>query len=184
MELAMIIVAAYLVISALLCILLALKCRRNPVFSMPKSRAVYLILTYTWGLPMALTGLFTGAVLMIMGNRPVKYGWNICFEFEKISWGVSFGNVFISPKHNSEELKMHEHGHGIQNIYLGFFMPLVVSLPSAVRFWFREIREKKFRKKLKKEYDSIWFERSASISGKKFMSSLRWRNDGSDTNGR
>ena len=79
---------------------------------------------------------------------------------------------------------MHEHGHGIQNIYLGFFMPLVVSLPSAVRFWFREIREKKFRKKLKKEYDSIWFERSASISGKKFMSSLRWRNDGSDTNGR
>ncbi len=54
---------------------------------------------------------------------------------------------------------------------LGFFMPFIVSIPSAVRYWYREylVRD---GKKLSWElppYDSIWFEGWATALGTKYF---------------
>ena len=42
--------------------------------------------------------------------------WEWCFEIPNITWGLELGVFFIAPKGaNHEEIKQHEHGHGIQN---------------------------------------------------------------------
>lgn len=139
-------------------------------FKMPKSKILYYILSFTWGLPMTLLGSIVALCIIITGHKPVKYGWNYCFEFD-IDWGLELGIFFIAPKY-SIHTKNHEHGHGIQNIYLGIFTIGTVSIPSVIRFWYREIKEK-LGYKNKTTYDSIWFEGSATRSGDYFMNSIK-----------
>lgn len=139
-------------------------------FKMPKNKITYYILSCTWGLPMTLLGSIVALCLIITSHKPVKYGWNYCFEFD-IDWGLELGIFFIAPK-DSIHTKNHEHGHGIQNIYLGIFTIGTISIPSVIRFWYREIREK-LDYKNKTTYDSIWFEGSATRSGEYFMNSIK-----------
>lgn len=140
------------------------------IFKMPRNKVIYYILSFTWGLPMNLIGSIIALCLIIAGHKPVKYGWNYCFEFD-IDWGLELGIFFIAPR-DSIHTKNHEHGHGIQNIYLGIFTIGTISIPSVIRFWYREIREK-LGYKNKTTYDSIWFEGSASRSGDYFINSLK-----------
>lgn len=167
-----IIALSYCLISVALYFAMREKCKINPVFKAPKCRATYYILSFTWGLPMVLFGCLVALVLVVTGHKPKKYGWDWCFEFKGLGWGLELGIFFIAPAEECEHLKEHEHGHGIQNIYLGFFTPFVVSIPSAVRFWVREIKYNMGKKNLP-PYDSVWFEGSASASGKALMERLR-----------
>ena len=48
---------------------------------------------------------------------------------------------------------MHEFGHSFQNAILGPFMIFLVSIPSAIRYWYQTIRESKG--KTNKPYDSF-----------------------------
>ena len=105
----------------------------------------------------------------MIGYRPIKYGWGWCFEIPGINWGLNLGLFFIAPQDN-ERIRMHEHGHSIQNMYLGPFFPFAVSFPSVIRFWYRKILAK--RKKQIREYDSAWFEKSATASGYALISRL------------
>ena len=123
---------------------------------MPKSRFVYYLLSFTWGLPMNIVGAIVALVLTIAGRRAEKYGWNYMFRLP-INFGLELGIFFLAPKNASDHTKKHELGHSIQNVYLGPFTVGVVSAPSAVRFWFREIK-RKLGKKNTTTYDSIWFE--------------------------
>lgn len=168
------IIVGYVVISVILYFVMAVKCKRNPVFKAPRSPTVFYALSFTWGLPSILIGSVVAAVLFIAGNKSKKYGWEWYFELPNINWGLELGIFFIAPKGKGryEGLKMHEHGHGIQNIYLGIFNPLVVSLPSALRFWYRKFREA-IGKPCETEYDNVWFEGSASMSGHALMCRLR-----------
>ena len=172
MKLFLLILAGYACASVLLYLICRAKCAKNPVFNAPRHRATYYILSFTWGLPMTLFGCIVAVGFLITGHRPKRYGWDWCFEFKGLGWGLELGIFFIAPAEECEHLKEHEHGHGIQNIYLGFFTPFVVSIPSAVRFWVREIKYNMGKKTLP-PYDSVWFEGSASASGKALIERLK-----------
>ncbi len=163
----LIIIAAYALICLALYHIFRALCRRGFVFRAPRSRAIYYILSFTWGLPTTLAGFVIALALLVTGHRPERYGWNIRFRL-KINFGFSAGLVFVSPRTCADRLCAHEHGHSIQNIYLGPFMPGVVSLPSSARFHWRNIRTR-LKKTNARPYDSAWFEGSATRSGQAFM---------------
>ena len=164
------IVSGFAAVSVLLYISVRGICRKNPVFQAPSSRAAFYALSLTWGLPMVVFGGMVAVVLRLTGHKPVRFGWGWCFELPDIEWGLELGLFFIAPK-NDVNIKMHELGHGIQNIYLGIFTIPVIFIPSAIRFWYREIRLK-MNKPCRTGYDDIWFERSASASGKALIDKL------------
>jgi hypothetical protein len=122
---------------------------------------------------MVIVGVFAATFLRLKGYKPTKYGWLWCFEIPNLGWGVWLGLFFIAPA-GDEGVKRHEHGHGIQNIYLGIFEPVIVALPSAIRFWYRAIREK-LGKPSKAGYDDVWFEKSATQSGREFIKKTQTR---------
>ena len=163
--------AGYIITSVVLYFILRAKCKKNAVFRMPKSKCAFYILSLTWGLPSVVIGAVVALFVRLLGYRPKRYGWEWYFEIPNIDWGLELGLFFIAPR-EYEILRMHEHGHGIQNIYLGIFNPLVVFIPSAVRFWYRTIRAK-IGKPCKTYYDSIWYEHSATESGKEFIKQLK-----------
>lgn len=79
---------------------------------------------------------------------------------------MELGIFFIAPP-NSTHTKDHEFGHGVQNVYLGWFTPVVVSLPSVARFWWRKLKAR-LGKPITTGYDDIWFEGQATKTGEKF----------------
>ena len=87
------------------------------------------------------------------------------FEVGENWGGANLGVCFIKDKTESENNKNHEHGHGIQNCYLGFLMPFVVAIPSAIRYWYRELKYDRKGLPPKTPYDAIWFEHSATELG-------------------
>lgn len=107
------------------------------------SKPLFYILSVTWGCIMTTIGAIVALVLLILGYRPKK--WNYCYYFEVgENWGgIELGMFFITDKSSSIRTKNHEHGHGIQNCYLGVFMPFVVCIPSAARYWLREFKTQK-----------------------------------------
>ena len=144
--------------------------KKQMVFKAPKHAWVFYLLSFTWGLPMTLIGGLVALVLLIGGNKPTRFGWVWHFDFE-IDWGVSLGLVMLCPKGYSSalwSLRCHEHGHALQNIYLGPLFPLLVGIPSVIRFWVRELNTLRNHPP-KTDYDDIWFEGSATASGAAFM---------------
>lgn len=137
-------------------------------FNAPSNKILYYLLSFTWGLPMNIVGCLCALVFFIIGKRPKKHGWNYYFEFD-VDFGLELGIFFIAPTNGSEHLKNHEFGHSIQNIWLGIFTPFVVSIPSAVRFWIRELQRRIKPEKKLEPYDAIWFEATATSSGFHFM---------------
>ena len=95
--------------------------------------------------------------------------WHYCIWFEKCGnfGGFDLGPVFVTRRGASAHLKNHELGHAIQNCILGPFMPFVISLPSSVRYWYREFRYNRRGKKPPCAYESIWFEKWATELGEK-----------------
>ena len=132
-----------------------------------KYRWLYYLLQFTWGLPMNLIGAIVALILICFGKKAYRYGWNYCFELP-VDFGLELGIFFIAPINGSKYTKDHEHGHAIQNIYFGPFSIGMVSIPSALRFWVREIQYKMNRAP-NTGYDDIWFEGQATKTGTKFI---------------
>lgn len=67
------------------------------------------------------------------------------------------------------DIRQHESGHGLQNIMLGVLMPFLVSIPSMIRCWYRELIIRSGKKKYSDlpDYDAIWFEGWATRLGEK-----------------
>ena len=130
-------------------------------------KSVFYALSFTWGLPMTLTGLIVGFVLLCMGYKPTKFGYCYHFEVGEKWGGLSLGFIFITSRSPSDHTKKHEHGHALQNCYFGFLMPFIVNIPSGIRYWYRRLRTKMGLKNT--DYDSIWFERDATERGHKFF---------------
>ena len=132
------------------------------------NKRTFYILSFTWGLPLTLIGLIVAAVLLCKGKKPKK--WGACYYFEvdnKFMSGFNLGIIFLTGKNPSAHTRNHEHGHAIQNCYLGVFTPFVVHIPSAIRYWYRVIKTK-LGYKFTTSYYSIWFERTASELGNKY----------------
>ena len=104
---------------------------------------LFWVISCTWGSIMTLLGLLVSLGLIIGGSRPKKFGYGFYFEVGKNWGGLEMGPVFLVQENASINLKQHEAGHGIQNIWFGPLMPFLVSIPSAIRYWLREYGIKK-----------------------------------------
>lgn len=124
----------------------------------------------TWGIIMTLIGALVALVLIATGHKPKPlFGWYICFEVGSGWGGVSMGPFIIVAKNVLLHTKQHEAGHGLQNIMLGVFMPFVISIPSAIRYWYRAYKKSKGQAASLPDYDSIWFEGWATSLGVKYF---------------
>lgn len=108
----------------------------------------YWFVSCTWGIIITLLGLLVSLGMLISGHKPHKFGYGFYFEFGEGWGGLELGPVFIVSKDAAEVTKQHEAGHGYQNLWFGPFMPLLISIPSAIRYWHRrsfKTQTKKYR---------------------------------------
>ena len=135
------------------------------------NKFTFYLLSFTWGLPLNLVGAIVALAMIITGHKPQKWGYCYYFEVGENWGGLELGIFFLTNKNPSNHTKNHEHGHAIQNCYWGFLMPFVISIPSAIRYWYRIIRTKRGRRN-KTKYDSVWFESQASKWGTELINKL------------
>ena len=96
---------------------------------------------------MTLVGSFVALGLIVTGHKPYRFHYNIYFIIKSLhGCGTEFGPFFIVSEDckDSLHMKQHEAGHGLQNLWWGPLMPFVVCLPSAFRFWLRELKTQKY----------------------------------------
>lgn len=135
---------------------------------MIRSKSSFYLLSFTWGLPLTLIGCIVAIALIATGHKPKKWGYCYYFEIGDKWGGLEFGPFFLVNKNASKNIKNHELGHGHQNCLIGLAMIFVVCIPSAVRYWYRNIRNK-IGKPCTTGYYDVWFERQASDLGTEFM---------------
>lgn len=143
---------------------------------MIQDKKTFYLLSFTWGILLTLVGCIVSVALLILGYKPKKWGYCYYFEVGEHWGGLELGPFFLVDKSSSTLTKNHEHGHAFQNCKLGLAMPFVVSIPSALRYWFRRIAEKN-GKPCQSGYDEIWFEGEATKLGTEFM---EWYNKETD----
>lgn len=136
------------------------------------SKGLYYLLSFTWGLPLTLVGGLVALFLLIKGRRPSRFGWCLYFEVANDNWGgFNMGPIFLCERNPDWWTKKHEFGHSIQNCFWGPLMIFVITIPSAIRYWFRIIQEK-FGKTNLPPYDSIWFEGQATKLGEEYNAEI------------
>lgn len=150
--------------------------------------AVYWLIHMTWALPSFLVGAVVALALLLSWHRPYIFGFAVYFKVGFVHGsGCEFGPFFVISEDCSESTRMkcHEHGHGIQALWWGPLMLLVICVPSLIRFHYRNYKEKSTKKKkalLKitqkqyddwlstyPSYDDIWFEHQATELGLKYF---------------
>lgn len=138
-----------------------------------KIRFTYYLLNLTWGLPLTIIGYILLLLLLPFGK--VKKFLGVPYlEFKKQKgWGFSIGIVSFVTKNPSISLLEHEFGHSVQNAIFGPFTLFIISLPSVIRFHYRELKTMITNNLPKKPYDSIWFEKSATIIGMRYNQIIR-----------
>lgn len=141
-----------------------------------RNKVLFYVLSWTWGLLLNIVGAVVALVLIVAGKKPKKWGYCYYFEVGKHWGGMELGMFFLVNENPSVHIRNHELGHGLQNCYWGPLMPFVISIPSFVRYWYREIRTKMGLKN-KTKYDDIWFEGDATKRGTEFMT---WYNKETD----
>ena len=136
-----------------------------------KHRWLYYLLACTWGFIMTFLGVLITAVLgfgCALNCQRIQFfpfHWIYGIKVGPDYWGgFEMGLMFCRDfKSGDAYINNHEWGHGFQNALLGVLMPFIVSIPSCIRYWYQEIRERKGKDN--KPYDSIWFEDSATQCG-------------------
>lgn len=132
-------------------------------------KILYWIISLTWGGLMTFIGLIVALVLLVTGHKPYRFGYTFYFKVGKSWGGLELGGLFITDSNPSLHTLCHEHGHGLQNLWWGPLFPFVIGIPSAIRYWYREIKYYKKGKQPPTTYDSIWFEGQASRLGEKYF---------------
>lgn len=137
-----------------------------------KHRKLYYALACTWGIIMTVAGYIVSSVLYVVKlfvKDKVKITFKPYFWIYNISvgpdyWGgCELGLCFLRDQKTNGSLDAHEFGHTFQNCLLGPLFPFIVAIPSATRWWTRELNKdpnKKFA-----PYDSAWFEDAATQCG-------------------
>ena len=127
------------------------------------NKKLFYILSFTWGLPLTICGAVVALFLLATGHRPHRWGACRYFIVGKTYWGgLNLGPIFLTDKLDNKHTKCHEHGHAIQNCFLGpLILPLVIL--SATRYHVRARRA--CRGEVLKPYDAWWFEGQATRLG-------------------
>ena len=127
-------------------------------------KSIFYLLSFTWGIVLTIIGLAVAGVLLIARKKPKRWGHCWYFEVGKSWGGLELGPIFLTSKNPSRRTKNHEHGHAIQNCYWGPLFILVIWIPSALRYHYRNLRDK-LKLYNKTDYDAIWFEGQATNIG-------------------
>ena len=128
--------------------------------------------SFTWGVPVNVGGALISLFLLASGHEPHRFGRCIRFDIGKNWGGGSLGVFMFTCRNASKRLKEHEHGHSLQNCYYGPMMPLLVNVPSSLRFWYRKAVMRLVPGKKLPPYDSIWFEAEATRLGKEYIKKM------------
>ncbi len=134
-----------------------------------KHRWLYYLMACTWGVIMTILGCIITIILAIIKIFIPKkviferYYWIYSITVGPEWWGGCEMGLMFLRDHNSSinYINPHEFGHTFQNCLLGPLFPFIVAIPSAIRYWLREI----FPKKIWAPYDSAWFEDAATQCG-------------------
>lgn len=140
---------------------------------------LYWLIQLTWGILMTVIGLIVSFVCILFFKGKIhKNGFSYIVEVGGDWGGLSLGAVSFcgsyslksSPYYDIEwyeRTRRHEFGHSLQNLVFGPLFPFIVAIPSAFRYWYFTIAESKGKSFPEDAYDSIWFEKEATIQGKK-----------------
>lgn len=132
-------------------------------------RIGFYFLSFTWGFIMSFIGLIAIVVLACMGRVHTFHG-RLYGTIGKGWGGLELGCFFICGEDcQSDDLRAHECGHGLQNIIWGPLGIFVIFIPSAIRYWYRELKYNRKGLTPPTDYDSIWFEKQATEWGKKYI---------------
>lgn len=148
---------------------LSVSAKADGGLQMRMNKTAFYILSFTWGSPLTLIGCLVAGVLMCLGYRPKKFGYSYYFEIGTDWGGLEMGVFFLTEKFPTKGMCAHEFGHGVQNCLYGFFMIPLICIPSAIRYWYREIIWHISKQKYchLPDYYSIWFEHQATQWGVK-----------------
>ena len=106
----------------------------------------YWFIQYTWGSIMTILGTIVAFFLLITGHKPYRFHYNIYFILKCMhGCGSEIGPFFLVADDCKDllHLKQHEAGHGLQNLWWGPLNPFLITIPSAFRFWMRDIKTTK-----------------------------------------
>lgn len=140
-----------------------------------KHKWLYHILNFTWGLLLTIIGLLISLCCIILGKKPHTYNGMIQFRIGKDWGGFSIGIVQVVCEDYTDSLAYHELGHSYQNAIFGIFMPFLVSIPSVIRYWYRELKYYIKGLQPKTKYSDIWFEHQADEIGEIICENKRQR---------
>lgn len=130
------------------------------------SNIIFTFLSFTWGLPLTLVGAIVALTLPHCKRK--KHGYCLQIEVGEKWGGLNLGYFCFVCKNAPLRTRNHEFGHAIQNCYYGIFTPFIVTIPSAIRYWYRVIRLV-IKKPVTTPYDAIWFEHQATVWGNETM---------------
>ena len=147
---------------------------------------MFWLVSLTWGIIMTTIGLLITGILNLVKFAGAVAGYNLkikthrngCSLITEVggTWGglelgavALCGNYSKSSPNWFDHTRKHEFGHAIQHLYLGPLFIFVVAIPSATRYWYQRIMQKKGKSFPSGWYDSIWFEDGATKTGEKFV---------------
>lgn len=97
-----------------------------------------------------------------------KLGYCYYLEVGSNWGGLELGMFFLVGSRCGAATRWHEHGHAIQNCFWGVLYPIVIWIPSAIRYWYRTIKYSRKNITPPTKYDAIWFEGDATKTGRKY----------------
>ena len=130
-----------------------------------KHKWLYYLLNLTWGIFLTFIGWIITLGLLMIGKKPTKYHGIYYIKIGDSWGGFETGLMFVRDKTSIEILNAHEYGHTYQNAIFGPFQIFLITIPSIIRYWYRELKYERKGITPKTDYDDIWFERSASNHG-------------------
>ncbi len=130
---------------------------------------VFWLLSLTWGAIPTVFGALLFFALVLAGKKPRRIGPMFYIRFGKNWGGTELGMFFLRDDTSTDRITYHEAGHGIQNIILGPFMLPIVSIPSFLRYHYRNFLRRRHPERQLPPYDSIWFEGQATRLGSYFF---------------
>lgn len=142
--------------------------------------SLYWLVQLTWGALLTIPGILVSLFCIIfLHGKAHKNGFSYIVEVGGNWGGINLGAVSLCGGYASKDSKCynlkwfehtrrHEFGHSIQTLIFGPFQLFVVSIPSAIRYWYDVLDTKHIEERTSPLwYDSIWFEGTATRWGTK-----------------
>ena len=135
-------------------------------------RILFYILSFTWGALCSVSGLVVILAAALCGGKLKTYHGRLYCVIGNNWGGFELGCFFLCSKasdHEGSTTRAHECGHGLQNCLWGPLMLFVITIPSAIRYWYREFKYHRKGLVPPTMYDDIWFEGQATRWGQTYV---------------